>query len=55
MCLCLVKVIGEDWVKLMLNFFLFEVLCIDMTKSSLVSDGSMGGTGFIDWGDCTIA
>jgi len=53
--LLFVKVIGDDWVKLVLNFFLFEILCVDMAKPCLVSDGSVGGTGFMSWGYCTIA
>jgi len=51
----LVKVIGEDWVKLMLNFFLFDIGSVDMGEPCLVSDGSVGGTGFMSWGYCTIA
>jgi len=34
---------------------LFEILCVDMAKPCLVSDGSVGGTGFIDWVYFTIA
>ena len=55
MCLCLVKVIGDDGVKLVLNFCLVDIGSVDMRKPCLVSDGSMGGTGFMSWGNCTIS
>ena len=40
---------------LLLSSSRFEILCVDMRKPCLISDGSVGGTGFMSWVYCTIA